>query len=91
MNRTADTLTLDTSGGFRSWFWGYFVTGLLWFGVELHKQQQVHEERQRATNESVQQIRDAVRQGQAGEAFRRLFPQEHREFVEEQDRKRESP
>ena len=64
--------------GLRMWFWSYVVTGLLWVGIRLYGEHQQHLEHRRALNRDLQEMREAVRRGEGGEAFQRLFGDEQR-------------
>lgn len=78
--RWANVLGLLGTGFVKS-----FLIGFLWLVVEDH---QYEEERRQRIEQTTEEIRQAVRRGEAGEVFNRLYPQEHAEYqqrLREQD------
>ena len=66
---------------FRQWFIGYFLVALVWFVVNEYEREQERAEERARINQSVETVRDAVRRGETGEAFKRLFPHDHKTFL----------
>ncbi len=69
---------------FNKWFFGYFLVGLVGFAAKMHEVQRKSALEQEKVDRMVEETREAVRQGQTGEAFQRLFPDDRKNFLESQ-------
>lgn len=81
-----NTMGNDSGSGstFRQWFVGYFLVALIGLMVNAYYRQEESREERDRINQSVEEARDAVRRGEAGEAFERLFPDDHEVFLDSQ-------
>jgi hypothetical protein len=77
------------AGLFHDWFLHYFLPGLVSLGVALYGLYCYWEKRDREQKVLLEETRQAVREGKAGEAFNRLFPDEHQEHLRNKDKKSE--
>jgi len=64
------------------WFLGYFLVALVVFLGKMYDEHQEQARKQKKVDRQVERHRDSVRRGETGEAFQRLFPEDHRQFKE---------
>jgi len=69
---------------FGKWFVGYFLVALIGLVVRLCEIQEEAEAKQEKLRKSVEEVRAAVRRGEAGEAFNRLFPDDYEHSLNNQ-------
>lgn len=74
----------------RKWVWGYVIVALWWFGVSMYERHVQEEKKRKELERSVQELREGVRRGEAGEAFSRLFAEEHQEFLDRRRREEDA-
>ncbi len=73
---------------FLSWFISTVLVAFVWFVVDANKREQKRAEIQQKLNEGVHRVREAVRQGKAGKAFQKMYPDDHKIFLENQKLKK---
>ena len=81
MEPPADLTTQDTSSPwkelFGSWFWGYFVSGVVLFFLYSAFDGSEDQAREQRVNKMSAEVQEAVRRGEAGEALQFLYPDDH--------------
>jgi len=71
---------------FGKWFTGYFLVAVAVFAGKMYDERRKQELKQLEVDQKVEVHRDAVRRGETGDAFRRLFPQDHQQFLQDSNR-----